>query len=353
MDCQDIKKNLKLFLEDLLVDEDYEAFCQHLSECQNCNRYVRSISCLSNQLWKMGQIKIPFDLSSAIKYKLAQSIVEQKKSQRIALKNKFITLLVLIVLIIFSFFIYKYFVNKKTKVSIKKEEIVKESLISSTNNIEDYRGNISYINQTYLQKEFELINQTLEEKKNLSNESAEVLDISSQITSKIENLHWHIKDSYSKVKSCLSSINIVLEYERNNLFIFKVAKDKLKTLLEKFALEKINFLNFTKYIDTNLVDTEYKVIIFLEDSSSRVIHWDIGQTSIEKRKEIVSLIKENSISIDYQSENFIIFSLSETQLKNLRARLEIFDISLIEFKNIDSKENIFVSGPISVSVFLY
>ncbi|MFC1509972.1 zf-HC2 domain-containing protein, partial [Candidatus Omnitrophota bacterium] len=70
--CDDIKKKLKPFQQDLLAENEYKAFAAHVDECPKCKQYIGSIDFLSNQLWKLGDVKVPSDLSSTILFKLTQ-----------------------------------------------------------------------------------------------------------------------------------------------------------------------------------------------------------------------------------------------------------------------------------------
>ncbi|MCM8787613.1 MAG: zf-HC2 domain-containing protein [Candidatus Omnitrophica bacterium] len=361
MDCEDIKTNLKLFLDDLLVDKDYQAFCQHMEGCEKCKKYVRSISSLSNQLWKLGQLIPPLDLSDTIKYKLAHSQTTQQIQQNISLKQQFkfiiplfLTFLI-ISFIILPFFSYRYFEKKRKKAFIeKKENILTQAKISPDveNTKSDYVFDVIELDSS--QKPTSIDEPQKEERPSAKNETVALISSEEKQNLVIHNLHWHVRDDYNRLKNCLSYASIISEYEKNNLFIFKTGSEKLKILLEKFVSEKIKFLNFTKNIDINFADDkEYRVIIFVEDSYFSSIHWDIGPINPEKRKDILNLIENESVSINYKSDDFIIFSISESQLKNLYSKLEIFGVPISEFKNVVSKDNILISGPIEISVFLY
>ena len=83
MNCDDIKQRLQPFLEDLLVEKEYRAFCGHIETCNKCKVYIRSIGSLSNQIWKLGQIEAPQDLISTIQHKL---VYPQERGQPFRIK---------------------------------------------------------------------------------------------------------------------------------------------------------------------------------------------------------------------------------------------------------------------------
>jgi len=71
MICDDIRQKLQPFLDDLLVEDEYKAFCEHIDDCHPCNAYVRSVGAMPNQLWRLGQVKVPQDMISTVQYALA------------------------------------------------------------------------------------------------------------------------------------------------------------------------------------------------------------------------------------------------------------------------------------------
>jgi len=71
MICDDIRQKLQPFLDDLLAEEEHKAFCGHIDDCNTCHVYVRSVGAMPNQLWRLGQVKVPQDLISTVQYALA------------------------------------------------------------------------------------------------------------------------------------------------------------------------------------------------------------------------------------------------------------------------------------------
>lgn len=71
-DCDNIKSNLKPFMEDMLKEEEYQSFLGHIATCSKCKEYVGSVDSFSNQLWKLGDVKVPSDFCSTVLFKLKQ-----------------------------------------------------------------------------------------------------------------------------------------------------------------------------------------------------------------------------------------------------------------------------------------
>ena len=89
-DCDNIKKNIKSFTEDMLKDEDYKAFLHHLETCSECKNYVRSVDSFSNQLWRLGEIKVPSDFESTVLFKLTQPEEKPDEEEGSATSKKWI-----------------------------------------------------------------------------------------------------------------------------------------------------------------------------------------------------------------------------------------------------------------------
>ena len=96
--CEDIKKKLKPFQQDLLVEREYKGFVTHLGNCSKCKEYMGSIDFLSNQLWKLGDVEVPSDLSSTIFFKLTQTDEEVEKPKGVITKKSAIIGVVVILL---------------------------------------------------------------------------------------------------------------------------------------------------------------------------------------------------------------------------------------------------------------
>ena len=128
MDCSDIKNKLQPFLEDLLAEEEYRAFCGHLDTCGKCKGYVRSIGSFSNQLWKLGQIEVPEDLASTIRYKIMHPEENQppakvkKTGKRLAVGTVLI-LLAVVLLGGVAYFIKRGHSSGKTDTPTVKTEV--------------------------------------------------------------------------------------------------------------------------------------------------------------------------------------------------------------------------------------
>lgn len=135
MSCDDIKKKLKAFLDDLLAEDEYKVFGGHINICSKCREYVRSIGSLSNQLWKLGKVKVPQDFSSTILYKLAHPEEKTQQSKFVISKEHIIVGMILILLATLLFFGFNYFKKKMHSADADNAPILRTEIIQETGQV--------------------------------------------------------------------------------------------------------------------------------------------------------------------------------------------------------------------------
>jgi predicted anti-sigma-YlaC factor YlaD len=129
MNCDDIKQKLKPFLEDLLAEKEYKAFCRHLDDCGKCKVYVRSVGSLSNQLWKLGQLNVPEDLISTIQYKLIHPKEKDQPAKTKITKKQIVVGIALIILTIVLVLEISYFKKRRNSLNRDHTPIVRIEVI--------------------------------------------------------------------------------------------------------------------------------------------------------------------------------------------------------------------------------
>jgi hypothetical protein len=69
MTCDGVRRLLRPFLEDLVSEEEHAEVVFHMDACPPCEKYIRSIGDLSNQVWKLGRIEVPADFTDTVLFK--------------------------------------------------------------------------------------------------------------------------------------------------------------------------------------------------------------------------------------------------------------------------------------------
>jgi len=85
--CEEIKKRLQPFLEDLLAEDEYQAYVHHLNTCVKCKDYVGRFGSLSNQVRELGNIKVPSDFFSAVRFNISEPVEEPQTTKDNRKKN--------------------------------------------------------------------------------------------------------------------------------------------------------------------------------------------------------------------------------------------------------------------------
>jgi len=135
MTCSDIQARLKPFLDDLLAEDEYRAFLSHLEQCSKCKEYVRAIGSLSNQMWRLSDVKISSDLSSNIIFRLSQSKKKAIEKPLILSKKLVFGVIVLIIGFLLLLGGTKFF--NAFEPSSKTDKAVNEVVIAKTQIIKE------------------------------------------------------------------------------------------------------------------------------------------------------------------------------------------------------------------------
>lgn len=117
MTCDEIRKRLKPFLEDLLTEDEYQAFVAHLTGCARCKAYVGSIGSVSNQLWELGAVSVPTDFSSTVLFKMKRLGQDARPSSPEVSPKAVIAVLVMLLLAVVVFFGLRYIKTQNAPVS--------------------------------------------------------------------------------------------------------------------------------------------------------------------------------------------------------------------------------------------
>ena len=112
MDCNEVKGRLTLFLDDMLSENEHQDFLRHLADCVHCNDYVNAVDSLSNQLRRLGDVKVPSDLTPAVFFKLKQPLT-QVKPFRFAVPEKWILRVLVLFLTAVLLFLGIYAINSR------------------------------------------------------------------------------------------------------------------------------------------------------------------------------------------------------------------------------------------------
>ena len=364
MGCEDVKKKLRLFLDDLLAEDEYKAFCDHIETCDKCNGYVRSIGSLTNQLWKLGKIKVPQDLSSTVMYKVAHPEAEIPSSRFVISKKHIILGSILILSAVAAIFSISYFRNKSLKekdaLPIVKTEIIRTIKPPDDSEAKALLGELETIATGIGASKEQKTIEAEPEKENIGQETKVNKEMASDenraSVSAVQQLHWHFRYSKqieAKLLEALHSAGIVTDYQKQNIIVFSATGKKAEQVLAGIISnleEKSSFQDFTANTPT-IADKEYRVSCYLEDQQAGALHWHIGAGMPAKRGNLLDIIKEYSSSFDYDSDELVIVTIADTDVDALRQKIQAARVPFAEYGPKESKKGTLSSGPRTISIY--
>ncbi|MFH0796480.1 MAG: zf-HC2 domain-containing protein [Candidatus Omnitrophota bacterium] len=363
MTCKDIKTNLKIFLDDLLSEEEYQAFVTHLDQCTACQNYVGAVGSFSNHLRELGNaVKVPPDFSSTVFFKLKEP-EQVSQSIPIIASRKTIAWTTGIVLIILGLFsgINHFVKNKHRAPPAASPPSVSTPTKKEQKNL--YQGEIKPVIIEWVAEDTG--NEPTEKKKTAEAESngKEVPTKKEALTEKIpfsgnsskkapipiskpELLHWHFLFSKEEEKTKLEEISnlfsIKPDYETSDILVLAASGEKLEQVRAVISLiASLRSFNDETRISSN---REYRVFIYLEKSTPEELktvrentntkndgvfmslekepgaktgslHWHFFLTSTQSA--LLNTIRELGGSIEYQSEEMLVLSIPGRQVKKL------------------------------------
>ncbi|MFA5146745.1 MAG: hypothetical protein WC515_05185 [Candidatus Omnitrophota bacterium] len=468
--CADIKKRLKPFLEDLLAEDEYQVFVSHIKDCAKCRNYVGAIGSVSNQLWELGNVRVPSDFSSTVLFNLdhMERIPSAPKRGR---PKKLIVVAAVLVISIAAFLIgVNHFKGRRGPGSddavIIKKETIRSGGDSEGKALLDELQNIATGLGVNVKKDTEgtKAEKTLLEEELSKDEGPAPADPGPQaaVSVKPAPLHWHfivskqggettvdygekdkkeaeVRKKADELRTLEGDIKVLQEKSRVELG--KSYTEKTKTeieearnaanlelqqrIKERSALEgsirsleeevssielsarqaseekrrrdsereqrlsdalntaditpnyRANdhilltgtgpaietaasriqsfsgasyFTDFTK--DTSIPSKgQLPVSVYIEREASDVLHWHVGPVTPGQRSEISDMIHGKSGSVDHESEDIIIFSISTAELETLRGHITALGVPFSEFGRPASKGKLLSSKPVTVSVY--
>ncbi|MFC1621343.1 zf-HC2 domain-containing protein [Candidatus Omnitrophota bacterium] len=369
MACDDIKKKLKRFMEDLLVGEEYQAFLGHLENCSECKKYVTSIDSFSNQLWKLGDVKVPSDLSSTALFQLKQPDQEVKKPKSSSSKKAAIGVLVLILAAASIFFGSNYFKNRGRSQEV---EDTKSAKVEEIKEEKPKANRKMYFDDTVIVAKGGAAVRDTSSTANTSSSKTGSSGIQTSI-SKPKPLHWHfvypeVKDETqqsfnekrrkeserkTKILNMLNTLGLSLDYKENDLYAFVTTGKKIESLLEKILSmpeKTFSMQDFTTGVYA-MPDNEHSVSIYLEEKGASALHWHITIASSQQKSQLLDAIRKKSSIANYEIEKVIIFYIQRSEIEQLKTKIKAMRVGFSEFGHLESNEGQLSSGPIKISIY--
>jgi len=409
MTCTNIREELKQFLDDRLIEKDYRTFLFHLESCSKCKEYVRAIDALPNQLWKLGDVDVPSDLSSSIIFKLKKLEQDTPQSSLVLSKKMTFGIIILIIGFFMLFWGIKFFKTLKSSskadnveivimYNVKEQEPIRNDERGDTVQIIEEQEPVSSEEDEYLYGQLQAMAESLEliakgkidekfsektiPKKNNSLLLDETPKPGKTLIPDPYSFHWHIPySSETEIKQLVDTIRILeisLDYEDENFLIFKTTNEKLKLLSDgikftnKLRLDLPGFITEGSFPDgeihvsisftgrNSLVsgmsalppDQKRDVLGSLGkrvSSDRNILDWHILFIS-PQRNILLNVIRRGGGRIIYTSKETVVFSVPGALIKKLAEEIQSTGGIFADFSEIKFNEDPLTGGIVNVLI---
>ncbi|MFC1807092.1 zf-HC2 domain-containing protein [Candidatus Omnitrophota bacterium] len=383
MSCDEINKLLKRFQEDLLSEDEYQAFLAHIDNCSNCKEYVRSIGSLSIRLWELGDIKVPQDFSSTIFYKLSHPVEEARPNKSVVSKKWIIGIIILIILSALLFLVHRYIKTGQGPQDMGNAPTVVAEIIRKSEPPNDRRakflldklkaiaGGLGAPENGMVVKESRIEKVVVKEKTKVA-ENYQIKDV--PLISEPKSLHWHFR--------CLEVVNnAALEGEIGSieLNIRKNLADKQQLETEIADLKKKEGAGLGEYYSKDAlavrsdeqqelsVELQKKLkeasgmtekIKDLEDRKRRLeseLRGSIKEsklTEAKRKTELLNTLSAAGVKADYQADNLLTFYSNGKKIEDLLGQILSLSTQAQPLNDFTSNVVTVADNEYNVSVYL-
>jgi len=296
-DCDNIKKNIKSFTEDMLKEEDYKIFLHHVETCIECRNYVRSVDSFSNQLWRLGDVKVPSDFSSTVLFKLTEPVEVPAEDEAPATTKKWMIIAVTFILIAMtvSAGLIGYLKLRQPdpeEVAVAEVPEVSEDTDELQRNVEfeQYDDDDSGFGEMDDSIAFEWDGDAVSEEPSAEAEGS--------LGPKL--VHWHF-EQYNKTKE-LEALRLRRKKRSKESDLRKRKKEKEQAGETSESSEQLN--STIQSLEAEISEVETKIQKNLSDKQRR-------------ENEPLGIIQSLDLKTDYQDSDFIFFSTSGDALKRV------------------------------------
>ncbi|MCM8780447.1 MAG: zf-HC2 domain-containing protein [Candidatus Omnitrophica bacterium] len=362
MECSDIRNKLQVFLDDLLTEQEYKEFCEHIDSCQKCRDYVRSVGNLSNQLWKLGKVRVPDDIIPTILFRLRE---QKQRIERIRFGLDAV-IIILLFIILAIFFMSDYYRKNQIFLKSKKESYnsmpqqdysYTQDIVSKTDEWQESRS---------FEEEMHIAEEDADKEEIISDETKTTLptfrpsDVVEKVYLRDIPFHWHLRYSQKRegrldLLDMLIANNIIPIYQKYGIIVFNSSGRNIEGLVEKILLtceKDCSLVNFTGTVFTP-PDKERRVSIYFEYDKTNSLHWHIDPIISNNKSYLLEILEKISVDIDYKSDEMIVLSVPNSEIKKLKAKIQATGASILEYGHTEIKQEdaLLTSSPITISIY--
>jgi hypothetical protein len=377
LNCAEVKKRLTPFLEDLLAEDEYQAYVRHLNTCSKCKDYVGRFGSLSNQIRELGNIKVPSDFYSATRFNISEPAPEPKAAKRNRTKNLTSAIFILAVISVGIIAGVVYFKKSGSSRKAGGSPIVTTQMIVVKDGAADSESGA-------LLNELKSIATSLgvPDKKEESKEaSAAQLSPDDELPAKeseaaaavITPLHWHFQYSEKSGDDALKSdlrekeLGIQKKLEAKNALIAGIealeqkirrvelgqqySEKELDVKSNEELLAKDELRKMQKELEALVSGIE---LLKKEKQGAEDLLWkgsaEIQRKEADRKGKLMEAIAALNMRLDYQKHDILVLSATGEKSKNLLG--QVLSISGASFSDFTAKVPVFPDRGQKVYIYL-
>lgn len=327
--CGDIRASVRPFLDDLLSEEEYRAFCRHLETCGACRDYVSSIGSLANQVYELGQsVEAPPDLVSTVLFRLTAPPRQVPWKMTAAVIVAAVALAVLILSVSSGFIGKKRVVSKRAAQPAERAEQPETVEVMMGESFGGVSPSVPAVPDPAA--------------------VAPMAEIPAQAekpvpVAPLKPLHWHIavkdKAAEDKLIKTFEGLGIQPDYRFGPLLVIRIAAEDVDRIRAGVAIDS-GVGDFTPssraekgtrrlsiFFDRKneaAVPRSDGSFISMERAADACLHWHILLV-LPKKEEVFGLVRSEGGIREYESEEMDVFSLPSNAVAPLVARVRAME----------------------------
>ncbi|MFH1867461.1 MAG: zf-HC2 domain-containing protein [Candidatus Omnitrophota bacterium] len=344
--CGDIRKKLKAFLDDLLAEDERQAFVAHLDGCGECKDYVRKIGSVSNQLWELGGVNAPSDLSSTILFRLKQAEQEIRKPRFVISKKLGIGILVVTLAIPLIFLLASRLKSRKQPQEADRTPVV-EVYVERKSAVNDSEAESLFGKLKDAAAQLGVSEKAAEEATDLKEEA--IKEAAGEITLIKEEafvtgpkpLHWHFlyadktKEQNLKKEKQVEELRLekkTEESEQLDVEIERLEREKSRIDYESQSFGTIKKAGLEEQREALVLKIAEKVGKKEENSATiNLLENNIleAERSLQQYKrdeaqckaDLINAVNSSGLILDYQTDNLFAFTAKGEKIESVLGKI--------------------------------
>ena len=363
MSCEDVRRRLRPFLEDLLSESEHRGMSLHLETCPVCEKYIRSIADLANQIWKLGKVPLPSDLADTALFKLRRYVLPPPSAPKKSYRKIVFIVFLLGLTAAGGFYRMRRPASSAVPAPISVEAQAQPAVPELTSPA-SAPPTATWVSQATVAPVEPPSEESAPSTAPATPSPASPAAASGTAPAKMdgmEPLHWHIRcdQNTDQAPLCLLQQKLADAVDHSeasrvsqpsDLVVLKAEGAAIGRLLGSVAPLAESVGDFEDFTPSAPHGGMHPVSIYLDKSTASQLHWHLRMENAEKQRRFLDAIRELGGKVDYDEARLAVLSVPRTELKSLRLSLKAMGIEYEEY-GASGSEGVLTNAAVTISVF--